>query len=890
MKRLILTVSLTAMIILAYASGRIKYSINENWHFYAGDLPQAITDSCDTSQWEVVDLPHTWNNEDCDDEIPGYRRGVSWYRRTLHIPESQHNNNITIYFEGANQTAEVYINGISAGKHTGGYTRFAFDITPYVKWGENNTIAIKVDNSYDADIPPLSADFTFFGGIYRDVYLIYTQPVHIDLLDFASDGIYIRTPLVDSRQATVEIETVITNRSDKKQNLRIEHSIYDAEGRQVKQVSSIFKIGENQDRTDIQKGIKIDNPHLWDIDDPYCYHVETRIYDAKSNKCLDNVSSSFGLRWFSFDPETGFSLNGRSRKLYGTNRHQDYLKMGNALTDDMHIRDIKLLKEMGGNFLRISHYPQDPTILEMCDRLGIVTSVEIPVINRVTDTPEFEQNCCNMQREMIRQNYNHPSVMIWAYMNEITLDRSTEESKKDSYFGVVERIARSLEEITRSEDSSRYTMVACHNGAELYEKAKITEIPMILGWNMYQGWYEPDINEFQRLTDSFHQKYPEKVLMITEYGPGVDPRLHAEKCQRFDFSQDYGIIYHKHYLREIMERPYIAGSSMWNLNDFYSEVRTDAVPHVNNKGVTGLNREKKDTYLFYQAAWNKDGCILIGQREWKNRSGIADKDNGKQATQRVPVFSNLKEVTMTVNEKIIGTRKVTDGVVYFDVPFTNGKNLLEASGYDCENRKVTDYATCEFTLIPYETGDGNFTSLHMSLGSHMYFEDRQNGITWLPEQAYSPGSWGYTGGEIYQRKSWNGSIIGTDADILHTDIDPIFQTQRTGIESFKADVPDGQYSICFFWAELDHNFKNANIVYNLGNSTAENSYSQRIFNVEINGCVQLENIDLAGEYGFCRSVVKKCVVDVSDGNGIVISFTPVKGAAVLNAIAIYRNH
>ena len=480
--------------------------------------------------------------------------------------------------------------------------------------------------------------------------------------------------------------------------------------------------------------------------------------------------------------------------------------------------------------------------------------------------------------------------MIWAYMNEIMLDRSTKESKKDSYFSIVERVARLLEQTARNEDPARYTMIACHNGPELYEKAKITEIPMILGWNMYQGWYEPDINEFQRLTDSFHQKYPEKVLMITEYGPGVDPRLHSMNCQRFDFTQDYGIIYHKHYLREIMKRPYIAGSSMWNLNDFYSEVRTDAVPHVNNKGVTGLEREKKDTYLFYQAAWNKNGCILIGQREWKNRSGVADIDNETRSTQQVPVFSNLSEVTLTVNEVNVGSQKVTDGVAYFDVPFTNGKNIIEAVGYDSRNNKITDRTIYEFTLIPRETKKGNFTAIHISLGSHSFFEDRLNGITWLPEQAYSPGSWGYIGGEVYQRKSWSGNIVGTDADILHTEIDPIFQTQRTGIERFKADVPDGEYSISFLWAELDNIYKNTALLYNLddGNQESDN-YSQRVFNVCINGKMQLENINLAEQYGFRRAIIKKCVIEVSGGQGIDISFIPIEGAPVLNAISIYRN-
>ena len=263
-------------------------------------------------------------------------------------------------------------------------------------------------------------------------------------------------------------------------------------------------------------------------------------------------------------------------------------------------------------------------------------------------------------------------------MNEILLRRPrTDEDFLKSYYPVVEKTARTLENTIRKEDPSRYTMMAYHNAPDLYERAHLTEIPMIMGWNLYQGWYEPDIDEFQRLLDRAHDKYKGKVLLVTEYGPGVDPRLHSYEPERFDFSQEYGIIYHRHYLREMMARPFIAGFTMWNLNDFYSESRIDAVPHVNNKGVTGLDRERKDTYLFYEASLGNKDVLRIGNREWKNRGGVVNTVENT-CVQSVPVFSDYPVVELYVNGKSIGSKKCEENIAFFDVPFVNGENVVEA--------------------------------------------------------------------------------------------------------------------------------------------------------------------------------------------------------------------
>ena len=875
----------------AQAQQRVVYTINDGWKFTKGSPFEAQLTGCDDSSWETVNIPHTWNNKDADDETPGFYRGPAWYRKQLFVDKSQEGRQAVIYFEGANQEVRFYLNGQFVGEHKGGYTRFCFDITSHLRYGQENLFAIYVNNVYNPNIPPLSADFTFFGGIYRDVYLQFMNPVHIATNDYASSGVYIRTPEVNNSAASVEITTLLTNDMPQATEIRVENIICDADGKEVKKTQAEVKLAAGETKADISKKIKIDSPRLWDIDDPYRYMVYTRILDKKKGTLLDEVVNPLGLRWFKFDSEKGFFLNGKGRKLIGTARHQDYFQKGNALRDELHVQDVLLLKEMGGNYLRVSHYPQDPVIMEMCDKLGIVTSVEIPVVNAVTETEEFLHNSVEMAKEMVRQDFNRPSVMIWGYMNEIFLRRPYTEGKQlEDYYRFTEKVARALEATIREEDPSRYTMMAYHNMPQYYEDAHLTEIPMIQGWNLYQGWYEPDINEFQRLLDRAHKAYKGKVLMVTEYGPGVDPRVHSYQPERFDFSQEYGLVYHKHYLNEMMKRPFVAGSSLWNLNDFYSESRVDAVPHVNNKGVVGLNREKKDVYWFYKTALSRRPILVIGNREWKSRGGVVNTAQ-KECIQSVPVFSNAEEVELFVNNKSLGKKKIEDNYALFDVPFMGGENLLEAVAVAGDN-KLRDMLRIQFQLVGSQLKDEAvpFTEINVMLGSPRYFEDRAANVAWIPEQEYKPGSWGFIGGTSYRRKTGFGTMLGSDIDIHGTDMNPIFQTQRVGIKSFKADVPNGEYSVYLHWAELESDKEREALVYNLGADSEQTFAGNRSFGISINGTTVSDDFNVARDYGYARAVIKKFVITVKDGKGVSVDFHKKEGEPILNAIRIYRNY
>lgn len=891
MKKLFYIFILLFIVGWAQAQQRVVYTINDGWKFTKGSPFEAQLTGCDDSSWETVNIPHTWNDKDADDETPGFYRGPVWYRKQLFIDKSQEGRQAVIYFEGANQEVRFYLNGQFVGEHKGGYTRFCFDITSHLRYGQENLFAIYVNNVYNPNIPPLSADFTFFGGIYRDVYLQFMNPVHIATNDYASSGVYIRTPEVNNSAASVEITTLLTNDMPQATEIRVENIICDADGKEVKKTQAEVKLAAGETKTDISKKIKIDSPRLWDIDDPYRYMVYTRILDKRKGTLLDEVVNPLGLRWFKFDSEKGFFLNGKGRKLIGTARHQDYFQKGNALRDELHVQDVLLLKEMGGNYLRVSHYPQDPVIMEMCDKLGIVTSVEIPVVNAVTETEEFLHNSVEMAKEMVRQDFNRPSVMIWGYMNEIFLRRPYTEGKQlEDYYRFTEKVARALEATIREEDPSRYTMMAYHNMPQYYEDAHLTEIPMILGWNLYQGWYEPDINEFQRLLDRAHKVYKGKVLMVTEYGPGVDPRVHSYQPERFDFSQEYGLVYHKHYLNEMMKRPFVAGSSLWNLNDFYSESRVDAVPHVNNKGVVGLNREKKDVYWFYKTALSRRPILVIGNREWKSRGGVVNTAQ-KECIQSVPVFSNAEEVELFVNNKSLGKKKIEDNYALFDVPFVGGENLLEAVAVTGGN-KLRDMLRIQFQLVGSQLKDEAvpFTELNVMLGSPRYFEDRAANVAWIPEQEYKPGSWGFIGGTSYRRQTGFGTMLGSDIDIHGTDMNPIFQTQRVGIKSFKADVPNGEYSVYLHWAELESDKEREALVYNLGADSEQTFAGNRSFGISINGTTVSDDFNVARDYGYARAVIKKFVITVKDGKGVSVDFHKKEGEPILNAIRIYRNY
>ncbi len=831
----------------------VKYTINENWLFYGNPLPyQAVR----------VDLPHTWNAADAVDDEPGYFRGIGRYKKFLTLPSSIFGKCVILNFEGANQTTKLRVNGSDINRHhVGGYTAFAIDITPYVKAGENE-IEIFVDNSHNDAIPPQEADFTFFGGIYRDVYLEIEEPVHISHSDYGSGGIYVNVVNPSATDARVHVTTLLDNFEPLTVPVKIMQTLYDNKGAVVGYTTREMKLAPNTRKNEVKTRFHIQNPNLWSPDAPNLYRVQTKVVKLNTDEEVDAQDTQFGVRWFSFDSDDGFMLNGKPMKLVGTNRHQDFKGKGWAIGDEYHKRDVELLKAMGGNFLRVSHYPQDPMVLEMCDRLGIIAMVEIPIVDRVTESDDFLNNCLNMQAEMIKQNYNHPSIVIWAYMNEVMLvpPYKRDDPQYKPYCAELHRQAVKIDSLTHALDPSRYTLIPFHNNMQPYYDADLYDVPQLIGWNVYQGWYSGNFSDMEKFIDEYHKQHPGKPTIITEYGADCDTRLHADEPHRFDYTVEYADMFQEHYIKALAERPYIAGMALWNLNEFYSEGRGYALPHVNAKGVVTLDRQPKNTYWLYKANYSKEPFVRFASQDWTHRSAQLDSD-GNYATE-VKVYTNSNRVELVVNGTQRHLLPVSGGIASTKVILHNGVNNLVAS---------TDSATTSMDIdlqgIPYKF-EHDFDELSVSLGAWTTFTNPNTSICWIPEQKYREGSWGYLGGEPLLATTWAASGIPFEKDILGTDEDPLYQTARKGLDKMKFDVPDGQYAIYLRWAELTDD--------------------DNCFDVEVNGKVVIPALSVKERVGSQHKYDVRVDVDAHNGKGVEVAFNPVRGQAYLNALRLVR--
>lgn len=863
---------------------QVKYSINEHWLFWQGnEKPDAVP----AEDWRFVDLPHTWNERDAVDDVPGYYRGAGWYRKNLRLDETAKGKQIYLFFEGVDQKTELYVNGQAVATHEGGYTMFCADITPYVTPGQENLLLVKVDNSHDENIPPLSADFTFFGGIYRDVYVVMKEPVNISFTDKASSGVYVRTPVVNDEEAEVEVEVLLNNATPQKSSVICEQTVYAPSGKVAKTWQEKIRLEAGAQNFKSVSRLKIQQPQLWSPASPALYTVKTQLKEWATGKVLDEVVENFGLRWFSFDADKGFFLNGKPLKLIGTSRHQCYLGKGNALDDAIHISDVRLLKEMGGNFLRVSHYPQDPLILDMCDKLGILTSVEIPIVNAVTESEKFLANSLNMVEEMVKQSYNHPSVVIWAYMNEVMLKPPYDKNdgRYQSYCQEVNRQARELEQTIRGLDAQRYTLIPFHGSVSAYEDAGLFTVPMIVGWNLYQGWYGGNFDGFDKFMLAYKEKYPCTPVIITEYGADVDVRIHSDKPERFDYSVEYGDLYHEHYLNSILSMPFIAGANIWNLNDFHSESRGNAVPHINCKGITTQDRQPKNTYYLYKARFDSVPFVKFADSDWQLRSGLLDREG--MYRQTVKIYSNQLRLTVLHNGKSLGTVNMVNGVGTIDITPVEGKNILLARADAAELAGCMDLLEFTFKGVKWQPG-ADFTELNVTLGTACSFTDMEVGICWAPEKEYEQGSWGYIGGQPFRPKTRHGTLPASDLDIWGTDKDPLFQTRRDGIEAFKADVPNGRYAIYLYLADLVAAGEKEVLPYNLGNDAVSTETGTTVVEVSVNGQQVLPAYDIRNEAGSQRAVIKKIQTDITEGQGLNIEFKALTGKAFLNAIRVVK--
>lgn len=841
---------------------RQEKTINDGWRFLQQDVIGAEQVGFDDKQWGNISVPHSWNSDAYT--VKNYYRGVAWYRKALFIPQTESDKQLFVRWEGVNHSASVYVNGEFVGQHKGGYTSFTFDVTPFCKFGENNIIAVKADNTLN-DVPPVSGDFTIFGGMYRDVWLITTPKQHIDLSNKGSDGIFIETRNVSEKSANYIIKGSVVNETASKASVKVASTIKDISGKTVKVLTQTISFKGKEQKDFYLEGTIVD-PILWSPENPNLYTVETTVTDTKTNTVLDAVNSYTGFRWFLFDGEKGFFLNGKPYKLRGICRHQDQKPLANALSDEMHRRDMRLIKDMGANFIRISHYPQDPAVIEQCDKMGLLVWEEIPVIDIVPESTGFADVCESVLREMIRQHYNHPSIIMWGYMNEILL--VTQRKYKGEELKVATNraleLAKRLEKVLEEEDSSRYSVMAFH-GSQSYNDAGFGNVTDIVGWNLYQGWYSDNVAQFDQFMKKQQELYPDKPKIVSEYGAGSDKRIHSPEPQRFDFSIEYHQLYAEHYLKTIEREPYIAGATYWNFIDFGSAQRDESMPRINNKGLVYADRTPKDVYYLFKAYYRDDIPVLhIASHDWVNRTG--------ESRQSVKVYSNLEQVELFLDGKSMNVKQIVDKKAEWQLSLTPGMHYISAKGI-FKGENIETGLTITFEETPDISNLGN-KELAINVGSKAYFTSAESNLTWVPDKQYAPGSWGYINGESYS----------TQTEITGTIDNPLYQTLRVSPHMYRFDVQNGQYEVELLFADV---FQTRDVAAHLLGAESQGGNLQNVFDVVINDRKVDTGLNFANTSGYYTAAKKRYIVNVTN-NSITLQLLPISGKAFLNGVKLRK--
>lgn len=848
-KRCLLAIVVMFVVTSLQAQREMK-TINDNWEFR-----KSIDES-----WESVNLPHTFNIDAYQQR--NYYQGKGFYRRTLVLPEIVAERRYYMKIDAASKAANIRVNGKEVGSHVGGYTACIVDITEYIR--KENLIEITVDNGRK-DITPISADFTFWGGIYRDVWLISTPKQHFNMSNMGSDGIFISTSVVNEKRGVLKVKCEVTNDSHESSILEVRSAIYSPQGKLLQTIKQKQKLKSGETYIFENTSGAIESPDLWSPETPSLYLVKTTLVDPKSGKLLDEKNHKVGFRWFTFDGSKGFFLNGKSYKLRGLNRHQDQAPAGVALDDEAHRRDIFLMKELGCNFIRISHFPQDDAILEMCDELGLLAWEEIPIINIVPNTPGYDDNCEYNLREMIRQHYNHSSVITWGYMNEILL--TAPSIGKPEWLACKERtvnLAQRLEAVLKEEDPGRASVMA-FNMTNLYNEIGLNLVDVV-GWNLYHGWYVDKLKDFNAWCEDQHRRYPDQPMIISEWGAGSDKRLHSTQGRAFDFSIEYQQTYIEHYLPFIENTEWISGCAYWNFIDFNVAARQESMPRVNNKGLAYNNRIWKDVAYYFKAMWRKDiPVIRIASRDWEMRTGEINKP------QSIKIYSNMPEVELFINGQSIGCQKIANCHTVFNVILPEGISVLMAQGIK-NGKTVQDAMTIQFKSLP-NIAEGD--ELAINVGSNCYFTSDISNLTWLPDQPYTAGGWGYIGGKAHS----------TTSEIYNTLDGPIYQTWREGNWSYKIDAPIGEYEIELLIADVT---KPAAQLANLLNKNKEEKHSgETRFHISICG-KQVETNFSPIDGGKHRTAFKRRYIIRNEHDHIVISAGAVKGEPFLAGIKVRK--
>ena len=623
--------------------------LNDGWKFYknTGDINTELGA-------ETVNLPHTWNAQDGQDGGNDYFRGKCLYKKTLKSSDMGKGEKYYIEIEGANSSTDVFINGKKAAHHDGGYSLFRSDITPFVE--RKNEIAIVVDNAPNDRVYPQIADFTFYGGLYRGVNIISVPETHFELDYFGGQGIKV-TPSVNGKNAEVKIEVFVENM---KSGDAVSFEILDRSGRAVVEST----VGATV------TSFTIENARLWNGKaDPYLYTARASI--VRDGDKIDTVSTRFGCRSFKVDANGGFILNGNRYALRGVSRHQDREGIGNALLPEHHDEDMKLMLELGVTSVRLAHYQHSQYFYDLCDEYGIVVWAEIPYISNHLDGGD--ENTVTQLTELIVQNYNHPSIIVWGISNEITMTGSS--------LPMFENHKR-LNDLAHKLDPTRLTAIACVSMCDIDEP--YVHITDLVAYNHYFGWYGGDTDMNGPWFDNFHSKYPNKPIGVSEYGcEGLN--YHTSNPVQGDYTEEYQAHYHEELIKQLYTRNYIWATYVWNMFDFGADARAEGgEPGINHKGLVTFDRKyKKDAFYAYKAWLSDEPFVHIAGKRYRDR--VEDK-------AKITVYSNCDEVELFANGRSLGKQSSKNHFFYFEIE-NKGVTKLRAVSGECvdeaEIRKVS---------------------------------------------------------------------------------------------------------------------------------------------------------------------------------------------------------
>ena len=621
-------------------------SLNAQWAF--AKAPAALPETF-PADWEMVDVPHCWNAVDGQDGGNDYFRGTCHYAKTLNKADLPQADRYYLEIRGANSSADVYVDGKHLAHHDGGYSTWRVDVTDHL--GDSSLLVIAVDNSPNEIVYPQMADFTFYGGLYRNVNLVCVSESHFDLDYYGAPGIKV-TPTIDGANANVEVEVYLTNA---KEGQVVAYTLYDAQENEIAKCES----------SDTKVSFTIENVHLWHgRKDPYLYCCEAELMDG--GQVIDNVCTRFGCRSFKIDPNNGFILNGEEYPLRGVSRHQDRWGLGNALLPEHHAEDIDLICEVGCTTIRLAHYQHDQYFYDLCDEKGLVIWAEIPYISK--HMPTGRENTISQMKELIAQNYNHPCIVVWGLSNEISIAGSDNDLLENH---------RILNDLCHEMDKTRLTTIAAVSMCKMEDP--YIQIPDVVSYNHYFGWYGGDTSMNGPWFDKFHATFPNIPIGCSEYGCEA-LNWHTSDPRQGDYTEEYQAYYHEELIKQLFTRKYMWATHVWNMFDFGADARAEGGENgQNHKGLMTFDRKyKKDSFYAYKAWLSDDPFVHLCSKRYIDR--VED-------VTKVTVYSNQPSVELFANGVSLGVKEAADHFFYFDVPNV-GETKLEAVAGQCRDESV----------------------------------------------------------------------------------------------------------------------------------------------------------------------------------------------------------